>query len=171
MARYRNKLLVAASVVVAAGTVAISGLTAAGASQTSSHRATGTEHFQLVTTSAAFRKIGVIATGAFTAGGVDTVTRTSDTFKFHGGTFVLSHSRGHGKQSFDPRTCLLAVSQHGTFTLSHGTGAYAGISGHGKYTLSLLEISARTSAGKCSQTKKPVATQQIIRAQGPVTLK
>jgi len=42
--------------------------------------------------------------------------------------------------------------------------------GHGKYQLSILFIGARNSKGKCSESKPPVAFQQIIRAQGPVHL-
>lgn len=94
----------------------------------------------------------MIADGAFTASGVDIISNTSDTLTFRGGAFRLIHSPGHGKQSFDPRTCLLTVRQHGTYRLSHGTGSYAGIRGHGRYVLSLLAIAARNPKGNCSQT-------------------
>lgn len=114
------------------------------------------------------KAICVIADGMFTASGVDIISNTSDTLTFRGGAFRLTHSPGHGKQSFDPGTCLLTVKQHGTYRLSHGTGSYAGIRGHGRYVLSLLAIAARNSKGNCSQTMQPVASQQIIRAHGPV---
>jgi len=176
MGTYRNKLFAAASVVVAAGTVAVSGLAPASASQAASSvakpaaslSASGTEHFQLVTASTTFHRVRVIADGVFTASGVDIISNTSDTLTFRGGAFRLIHSPGHGKQSFDPRTCLLTVKQHGTYRLSHGTGSYAGIRGHGRYVLSLLAIAARNPKGNCSQTMQPVASQQIIRAHGPV---
>ena len=45
--------------------------------------------------------------------------------------------------------------------LSGGTGAYAGISGSGKYQYSALGIGAK-SGGKCSQSKPPVAWHQVI---------
>ena len=53
---------------------------------------------------------------------------------------------------------------------SHGTGAYAGISGHGIYRLNILIVAARNAAGKCSDKLPPTAFQQIIKAQGPVSL-
>ena len=62
----------------------------------------------------------------------------------------------------------MTVSVHGTYTLSGGTGKYAGIRGHGTYHLSILGIGAR-SGGQCTTHKPPVAWQQIIQASGPVT--
>jgi hypothetical protein len=171
MVKYRNKLFAAASAIVAAGAVAVSGLTAASASPAASHRVAGTEHLQIVIGSPSARTASVIAYGVFTVGGADNVSmgNTAATVRFPGGTFKIKHSPGHGTQSFNPGTCLLTVNFHGTYTLGHGTGKYAGISGHGKYKISILAIAAR-SGGRCSQTKRPLAYQQIIRAQGPVHL-
>jgi hypothetical protein len=105
----------------------------------------------------------------FTAGGVDHSGNKVDTAVFSNGSFKIAHSKGTGSQSFNPKTCLMTISQHGTYALSGGTGAYAGISGSGKYQLSILAVAAR-SGGKCSRTKPPVAFQQIIKASGPVKL-
>ena len=129
----------------------------------------GLEHFQLVTTSATAATQPVIATGVFTAGGVDHQGSKADTFVFPGGSFKVAHSQGTGTQHFDPATCLNTVRVHGTYTLSGGTGKYAGIRGHGTYHLSILGIAAR-SGGKCTMHKPPVVWQQIIQASGPVTL-
>jgi hypothetical protein len=65
--------------------------------------------------------------------------------------------------------CLLTLNEHGTCALGHGTGTYDGISGHGTYKLSILEIAAR-SKGNCSMSKKPVAFQTLISAQFPINL-
>jgi hypothetical protein len=178
MLKNARRLVAAAGAVTVASLVAVGGLTAASASPAvqRSARATvqpsvsGTEHFQLVTTSATSNKGQVIAYGLFTASAVDIMGNTTDTFKFRGGSFRVRHSAGHGPQHFNPLTCLNTISLRGTYTVSHGTGRYAGISGHGKYQLSILFIGARNSKGKCSETKPPVAFQQIIRAQGPVHL-
>jgi hypothetical protein len=110
----------------------------------------------------------VIARGVFTAPATDIMGNRTDTFKFSNGSFRVRHSPGHGPQSFNPRTCLVKVSQHGTYKLSHGTGKYAGIKGHGRYHVTVLAIGARNANGKCSQRKAPVAFQQIIKASGPV---
>jgi hypothetical protein len=42
--------------------------------------------------------------------------------------------------------------------------------GHGTYHLIVLLIAARNSKGQCSQTKLPLAFQQIITGSGPVHL-
>ena len=108
----------------------------------------------------------MIARGVFTAGGVDIETsNTTDTLKFPNGTIRLRHSEPVGPQSFNPRTCLSTVHQHGTYTLLGGTGKYAGISGHGTFRLDVLAVGAR-SHGKCSQNKPLVAFELIIRASG-----
>jgi hypothetical protein len=54
--------------------------------------------------------------------------------------------------------------------LAHGTGKYAGISGHGKYQISDTYIDSRDSHGKCSQGQVPVVFQAIFTASGPVKL-
>src|ERR1022692_1384245 len=95
MRTYRTKLFAAASVVVAAGTVAVSGLAPASASPAAkpaaSLSASGTEHFQIMTTSETARKTHVIADGVFTAGGADVSGNKTDTIMFSGGTFKIRH--------------------------------------------------------------------------------
>ena len=61
------------------------------------------------------------------------------------------------------------INQHGKYTVGHGTGKFAGISGHGTYHLSITALGGK-SGGKCSQSKPPVAFQLIIKASGPVSL-
>ena len=63
MLHHRNKLLAAASVAVTAAAVAVSGLTAASAAAPA---ATGTEHFQIMMTSATSNTGPVTFTGVFT---------------------------------------------------------------------------------------------------------
>jgi hypothetical protein len=129
----------------------------------------GTENFQIMTTSATAKTASLIATGVFTAGGTASTSGKVSTFAFPTGTFKVAHSKGTGPQTFNPKTCLLTVSQKGTFALSGGTGAYKGISGKGTYKLSILAIAARVG-GKCSMKKPPVAYQQVIKATGTVKL-
>jgi uncharacterized membrane protein len=159
------------SAAIAAAAVALLGGT--GIAAASSHSATtGTENFQMMTTSATASTDSVIASGVFTAPGVDHENNNANTakFVFSNGTVSLKHSKGQGQQSFNPKTCLLTINEHGTYTLTGGTGSYAGITGNGKYQLNILAIGARNSAGKCSQTEAPVAFHQVINASGPVTL-
>jgi hypothetical protein len=163
-----RKIITSAAVAAAAAAV----LGGTGIAVASSHSATtGTEHFQMMTTSATASSDSLIASGVFTAPGVDhehNKTNTA-TFTFANGTVGVKHSNGTGKQSFNPKTCLLTINEHGTYTITGGTGSYAGITGNGKYQLSILAVGAR-SGSKCSKTKPPVAFHQVINASGPVTL-
>ena len=164
--KLNKRLLSAAGALVAAVSLAVTGVTAASAGST---RVSGTEFFQLMTTSATSATVPVIAHGVFTDYGVDHTGNTVDTVVLQKGSFKVAHSPGTGPQNFNPKTCLNTINQHGTIRIFHGTGKYRGIHGHGKYHLSLLFIAARV-AGKCSETKPPVAFQQIITASAPVRL-
>jgi hypothetical protein len=176
----RNKLLAAAGAIAAAGAVTVAGLTAASAASTApavpaaaavQPSVSGIEHFQIMSTSATSNKQSIIALGSvFTAGGVNLGGNRVDKAVFPGGTFKIRHFRGHGTTRFNPATCLLRINRHGTYKLRAGTGKYAGISGHGRYRLKIRAVTARNSNGHCSQSKPPVAFQQIIKAHGPVTL-
>jgi len=161
-----RKILTSAVTVAAAAAM----LGGAGLAAASTHTGTsGTENFQLMTTSATSPTSSIIASGVFTAPGVDHSGNKVDTVVFPGGSFQIAHSKGTGTQHFDPKTCLMTISQHGTYKLSGGTGKYAGISGSGKYQFSALGIGA-SSGGKCVQNKPPVAWHQVINASGPVSL-
>jgi hypothetical protein len=159
-------------------TTAIAGLamlTAVGgaslAAASASPARSGTLHLQFVSTSATSNTDTVIATGLVTAGGTDVEgAHNVGILRLPGGTITIRHSAGTGPQSFNPRTCLLTVSLHGTYKLLGGTGTYKGITGHGTYRLSILGVAARASNGTCSQTKPPVASELIIGASGPATL-
>jgi hypothetical protein len=164
--KLNKRLLGAAGALVAAVSLAVTGVTAASAGSTG---VSGTEFLQLMSTSATSTTQPVIVHGVFTDYGVDHPGDTVDTFVLQKGSFKVAHSAGTGPQQFNPKTCLNTVNQHGTYRISHGTGKYRGVHGHGTYHISLLFIAARVS-GKCSETKPPVAFQQIITASGPVSL-
>jgi hypothetical protein len=164
-----HRLIAGAVAIAASATVAVTGLTAASASPAVS----GTQHFQLMSTSATSSTSKIIAYGAaFTAAGVDHQGNGNvDKFVFKGGSFKVRHSNGKGPQSFNPKTCLLKIDQHGTYTIvaGSGTGKFKGIGGHGTYKLHIVGIGAKKN-GKCSQKLPPVAFQQIIQASGPAHL-
>jgi hypothetical protein len=135
----------------------------AGATATS-----GTENFQIISTSATSSTASAIATGVFTAGGVDHQGKKSDTLVFPTGSFKVAHP-GKTKETFNKKTCLGTVTGTGTFKISGGTGAYKTLSGSGTYKVSILFVAA-SSGGKCSTTAPPVGFQQIINATGQVSL-
>jgi hypothetical protein len=143
----------------------------AGASPTSPAAVTTTGHVQIMTTSATSPTASAIAwTGSTAAAGVDHMGSTVDTIVFPGGSWRVKHSPGTGPQSFNPKTCLMLINQHGTYTILGGTGKYKGISGHGTYQLSIVLVGAKTKKGACSQTAAPVAFHQVVNASGPVKL-
>src|SRR5215472_9284478 len=158
----RKILASAATAAAAAAVIGGAGLAAA-----STHTGvSGTEHFQLMTTSATSPTSSLIASGVFTAPGVDHQGNKVDTVDFPGGSVQIAHSNGTGTQHFDPKTCLMTITRHGTYKLQNGTGKYAGISGSGNYQFSALGIGA-SSGGTCVQNKPPVAWHQVINASGP----
>ena len=131
---------------------------------------TGTEHVQIMSTSATSNTASTIVWGPVTAAGVDHMGNTVDTFVLPGGTWRIRHSNGTGPQSFNPKTCLFQANLRGTFKITGGTGKYKGISGHGTYAASVVGIGAKTKKGACSQTAPPVAFHQVVNASGPVKL-
>lgn len=160
---------ITATLVAVAAAAAMGGAGVAAAA-THSGGMSGIQHFQLMSTSATATTSSVIAYGVVTGAAVDHVVSNSvDKFVFPNGTIRVHHSAGTGPQSLNPKTCLLRINQHGTYRIIAGTGKFAGISGHGTYRLSILAIAAR-SAGKCSQSKPPVAFHEVINASGPVSL-
>src|SRR5579872_6966794 len=141
---------ITATIAAAAAAAAVSGAGIALAS-TGSAATSGAQSFQLMSTSGTSPTSSVIARGVFTGAGVDHEhAHNNATFVFRNGTIRLHHSAGKGPQSFNPKTCLLTISQRGTYRLTGGTGKYAGITGGGHYQLSILAVGAR-SGGKCSQ--------------------
>ncbi len=166
----KRRLISLAGVACATAALALAGPAMAAPAGHGGPAVTGTEHFQLVSANATASTGRVIAYGVFTGPAVDHMGNNTDTFVFKNGSFKVHHTNGKGgKHSFNPRTCLMQIIQPGTYTIGGGTGKYAGISGHGKFRFTLLVIGAKNAQGKCAQHKRPVASQQIIQASGPVT--
>jgi hypothetical protein len=104
MTKLRGKIHGGMSVVALVGVVAGTGLTAASASQVGASVRSGFEHFQIMTTSSTTSRQSIIATGMFTAGGVDHSGARVDTAVFPDGTFKIAHSSGIGTPRFNPKT-------------------------------------------------------------------
>ena len=166
---HHRRLIAAAGAAAIAATIAATSITTASAAPRAQLGVSGTEHVQVMSASPA-GPATAIAYGAFTAAGQAHLGGAKlGKIIFPGGTIRISHHAGRGTSRFNPRTCLAIISQPGTYKIVGGTGKYAGISGHGKYQLSLAFIGAR-SKGKCSSAKPPVAQQELLRLSGPVHL-
>jgi len=133
--------------------------------------ASGTERFQAMSTNALASTRVVIASGLFTAGGVDHESSDgmTETFVFPGGSFKLKVLRATGSPRVNPSSCLFTITRHVTYKLADGTGKYAGISGQGTGAAQILGVAAR-SGGKCSESKAPTAFEQTITATGLIRL-
>ena len=165
----RKKWIVLASTVATAGIVVGSLATASASAMTPA--ASGTEHFSLMTTSPSASKYVIIASGVFTAGGVDKAGNTTDTARFANGSFKIHHGGKVKivKEQLNAKTCLEMFVAKAKFTLGGGTGAYKGISGSGTATISGLAIASR-SKGQCNPNANPLHNEETIRATGHVKL-
>ena len=161
------KAATAAAIAVSAAAATVLWLAGpASASPAVSTAHTVNDSIQLMTTSATSNNLVAIETGSvFTGAGVDHSGNTVDTLVFPGGTYKVRHGTGTGTQILNPKTCLLRVSLHGTYTTFGGTGKFRGISGDGTWRASALAVYAR-SAGTCSTTRAPLAFQEIITGSG-----
>jgi hypothetical protein len=159
-----RKMLGIGSAVAVAGALAVTGISAAAAS--------GSQPFvyvSIMTTNPANNApSSIILRGSITDGGVDHPGNKVDTAVFPDGTFKIAHSPGTGTPNPNRRTCLVLIAVNGTYKLFGGTGAYAGISGHGIYRVNVTFIGPKSPTGQCT-SGKPVAFQQLIKAQGPVS--
>jgi hypothetical protein len=161
-----KRVLGLGSAVAVAGTLALTGITGAAASGSSS----GFIHVTLMGTNPANNATRtIIVTGAFTAGGIDHSGNKTDNLVFPDGTLTIVHIRTAGTQRFNSTTCLGQIAENGTYVLGGGTGAYKGITGHGIYRANITIVSARDSSGACTNKLPPAAFQFIVRAQGPVS--
>ena len=161
----------------AAGTVAVAAaLCGAGLASASTSAgalsSTRTEHFYLMTTQPSANRYSIIATGAFTTGGIDISGATTDTVKVKGGTFKIHHGGAVHviKEKLNSKTCLAQFEGKASFTLGGGTGAYKKLSGSGKAVISELAIFARNSKGVCNPNGNAVVNEQTITATAHVRL-
>jgi len=80
----------------------------------------------------------------------------------------VMHGKG-GKTNFDKKDCIFTVAIAGSYTLANGTGAYAGISGHGMYHGTETAVFPRKGSGACATHATP-AYELLVKAHGPVSL-
>ena len=170
----RKKISKAVAVITGAALAAAVAATAGGtglAAASARPAISGTEHFQIMATSATARRSSTIATGAFTAGGVSeggTGNSGTSTLVFPGGRLKIKHHTVRSKGAFNPRTCLFIVRGSGTYQLGGGTGKYARVSGSGRFALHIWAVESRNSHGHCTQALPPAVYQQVITLHGPV---
>lgn len=129
------------------------------------------EHFRIISTSAGSSRQSVLARGQFTAGGYMVPgkvvkRRATDKIVFRSGTFRMARHITRQWLPLPTSACLIRETIHGRYSLRHGTGAFAGISGSGSFALRIRGV-IRRSHGKCGGPM--TVFQQITYAGGPTS--
>jgi len=166
-----SRLIAAAIAVLAAGTTLSGvGMATAGASPAVAAWQ-GTEHFDLMTTLPNAARYTVIATGLFTAGGVDFSGRQTDHIVVPGGSFRIYHGTAIHvvSEHFSRQTCFGSFRATARFTVGGGKGSFKGIRGGGSATIRALFIAPR-SHGSCSPNSTPAVNEQTITATARIRL-
>lgn len=161
----RRMLIAAITLISAAAMMSGAGLALAANSRAASPDTWRTEHFRIISTDASASRQSVIATGAFTAGGVEAIGRTSDKAYLYHGTFRISRRITYKSRPAPPVNCLFTETEYGRYTIGAGTGRYAGLRGSGKFSLHITEVLAQTGKHQCGRA---VAFQVIMYEHGLV---
>jgi len=111
------------------------------------------EEFRIISTATSSRRQSVLATGGFVAGGYVVPgkvvsLRSTDKLVFRSGGFQMARHITRQWLPLPTRHCLVRETIHGTFSLSHGTGAFRGISGSGGFVMKIRGALRRTH-GQC----------------------
>ncbi len=91
-----------------------------------------------------------------------------DQFVFPQGTLTVTHFENPGEFSFNPRSCVGRFSFTGTFTVTGGTGAYAGATGSGTDVGSGVFVAKRNPDGSCSEEE--AFSNVVVRATGTLSV-
>jgi hypothetical protein len=127
----------------------------------------GAEHFRIISVAATSRRLSVLATGAFTAGGYEVPgqvsgLRATDKMVFPTGTFLVSRRITRQVLPLPTSSCQISETIHGSLSISGGTGAYRGLSGGGGFLLKISGV-LRKSRGTCGG---PMTAYQAINYEG-----
>jgi hypothetical protein len=118
-----------------------------------------------LTIGGADKPVYVVARGPINAVGTATQTEKDDhgvavnyaVLHFAGGSVALTAREPRFGFKMNPRTCSGPAYGGGTWTITGGTGAYAGATGHGEFSTGGTAIAQRSRAGVCRGEKTPPA--------------
>jgi hypothetical protein len=112
-------------------------------------------------------------TGAITDYGIDhdaghneqKIVLSKGTFELGAGKFNKNF-KGH----VDKATCAATGTSHArNLPISHGTGAYAGITGHLTLKAVLVELAKKLPSGKCDLNARPISASDVLTGTGTVS--
>jgi hypothetical protein len=107
--------------------------------------------------------------GAINVAGKDDPNHNNyDLLKFAHGTMRIVHPESEAKfvPKIDTKTCYATFTESGKFSLSHGTGDYAGIKGSGRYSAKGFAYLPRTKSGGCDENSEPAHEIFTVQAHG-----
>lgn len=159
----------AALVLAAAGTATAATASTTGTSATA--RATTSPHHVTIAIGGNTQHPTVIVNGALHGSGKDDPNHSDfDVLHLNGGTLRVTHPNKDATYvpTVDRQTCYASFQEHGMFTLGHGTGKYAGITGSGKYHASGYTIAKRKKSGKCDFHAEPKVEIFTVHGSGTV---
>ena len=113
---------------------------------------------------------GVDHVGAVDSGKFDKVVLSRGTFEI--GNATIAANLTSGEQSAGTKGCWFTLADSGSVALKDGTGAYSGIRGTLKFSLTRAAIMPRRSNGSCEYGTNftPVSSVGWLDAQGSITL-
>ena len=154
--------------------VVVAGVSALSVASVEAASTGGVVHAYLASTSPHFQSDApVILTGAINDSGVDHQDALRggnvDRIVLSKGGFWLDHSaQGNLHSTLNPKTCFVTYAGKLPVILSHGTGAYASITGTLTATVGGRDVLARTKAGKCNTDAEPVVSLTAKSAVGTI---
>jgi hypothetical protein len=111
----------------------------------------------------------VLVHGAISAAGKDDPNHSNyDVLRFAHGSMRVVHPESQSTfvPKIDTKTCYASFTEKGKFTISHGTGRYAGIKGSGHFSAEGFAYLPRTRSGACNQNAEPTHEIFTVQAHG-----
>jgi hypothetical protein len=148
---------------------------AGGSAAAAVNPAGGVIHVYEVDPSLAANVGNIILTGAINDHGVDhqgvAGKGTINKLVLTHGTFEVDTSKLNLNPPLDPKTCSIAGSTTAPVTIvaGSGTGAYRGLRGAVKTTVTIAGVLPTLKSGKCNGNAAPVAGFSWVKASGKVS--
>lgn len=118
----------------------------------------------------------IILTGAISDHGKDHEgvagkNHTINKLVLSNGTFEVNVGKLHPPTRLDSASCTFSSSGTATVPIvkGSGTGAYRGLTGTTKATLTVIGVLAKTKSGTCNQKAAPIAGFAWVKASGRVS--